>query len=387
MTSRSAGAKGRVLLYLVTEDWYFVSHRLPLAVAALDAGYDVVLAARMGAARDLIEATGCRVVPLKWQRRSKGLLTPLWELCEVVALYRRLRPDLAHHVALKPIVFGSIAARLAGVNYVVNAVAGLGYVFAGTTWRTRTLRHVLRAVLRLVCDRPSTRTIVQNPDDAAALIDGKIVQEQRVRLIRGAGVDLAVFTEEPTATDEPVQVTLASRLLWDKGVGEFVEAAIQLAAEGIDARFALVGDPDDGNPHSVSRQQLEEWAEAGFVSWWGRQDDMPGVFARTDVVCLPTVYGEGVPKVLLEAAAAGRPIIATDTPGCREVVRDGENGLLVPPRDPEALTNAMRTLIRDRALRQAMGRRGRQLAEAEFGVEKVIAETLSVYRELLEESA
>lgn len=367
------------LLFVVTEDWYFVSHRLPLAVAAQKAGFDVAVATRVKEHGETIRAAGIRLIPFSLSR-SRG--NPLREVATLVRLYCRERMDIVHHVALKPVLYGALAARLAGVPRVVNAVAGLGWLFMSSGLAVRTLRPVICRMLASLLGVPHSRTIVQNPDDFGLLV--KIgVPEDRLRLIRGAGVDTEVFTPALESPPEPVTVLLSARMLWAKGVGEFVEAARRLTQAGVKARFVLVGDPDTGNPVSVPVEVLRAWHGENGVEWWGHRDDMPSVFHTAHIACLPSYYGEGLPKVLLEASACGLPIITTDAPGCREIVRDSDNGFLVPMRDVQALAVALRRLIDNAALRAKMGARAREIVLAEFSQEQVIAETLAVYRELI----
>ena len=374
-----AGAQRLKLLFLVTEDWYFVSHRLPLAVAAREAGFDVAVATRAGQHADTIRQAGIRLIPFELSRRAGN---PLREFLALVRLYRHERPDIVHHVALKPVLYGALAARLAAVPAQVNAVAGLGWLFTSRDRTARWVRPVIRWVLARLLSAPRCRVIVQNPDDAA-LLGQAGVPESRLRLIRGAGVDTTMFSPVPEPP-KPVCVVLAARMLWDKGVGEFVEAARRLKQAGVDARFALVGAADPGNPASVPEDILRVWQKEAVVEWWGQRDDMPAVFHAAHVVCLPSFYGEGLPKVLLEAAACGRPIITTDAPGCREIVRDGENGFLVPVRESIALASVLQKLIGDPDLRSRMGRRGREIVEAEFALDKVVQQTLALYKELLD---
>jgi glycosyltransferase involved in cell wall biosynthesis len=374
-------AAGRKLLYFVTEDWYFCSHRLPLAVAAKAAGHDVAVATRVREHGAVIEGAGLRLIPLKLSRGGRNPLTEwltVWRLWRVL---RAERPDLLHNVALKPVLYGTLAARLAGVPRIVNALAGLGHIFADAG-RAGFLRFLVQKAFRGLLNAGTGRVIVQNPDDLRRLVAAGALEPGRAVLIRGSGVNLDDFRPAPEPPGPPV-VVLAARMLWDKGVAEFVAAAEALRAEGIAARFALVGEGDEENHSAIPAAQLRAWQAAGAVEWWGKRADMPAVFAASHLVCLPSYYGEGVPKVLLEAAAAGRPIVTTDMPGCREAVADGDNGLLVPPRDVPALTTALRRLLADPALRARLGRAGRARAEREFGVERVVEATLAVYRELL----
>jgi glycosyltransferase involved in cell wall biosynthesis len=364
------------LLFVVTEDWYFVSHRLQLAVAACEAGFEVALATRVRKHGDIIRRAGIRLIPFELSRRAGN---PFLELMGLFFLYRRERPDIVHHVALKPVFLGGLAGRLAGLSAQVNAVAGLGWLFISRSCTARLLSPLIRWILALLMNAPRSRVIVQNPDDAE-LLKKAGVTESHLRMIRGAGVDTAKFSPSPELA-EPICVVLAARILWDKGVGEFVEAARQLKQDGVKARFILVGDPDPDNPASIPEETLHAWQEEKVVEWWGHRDDMVAVFHSAHVVCLPS-YREGLPKVLLEATACGRPIVTTDVPGCREVVREGKNGLLVPARDAQALSEALLCLIKNPELRAEMGHCGREIVLKEFSSEKVIAQTLDLYKEL-----
>ena len=365
------------LLFVVTEDWYFVSHRLPLAVAAQAAGFDVAVATRVGRHADSIRNAGIRLIPFTLSRRGGNPPREVWALWR---LYRREKPDLVHHVALKPVMLGALAAWLARVPAQVSAVAGLGWLFTSSSGAVRLIRPVLRWMLARLLNQPHSLTIVQNPEDRA-LLERSGVPAASLRLVRGAGVDVQVFCPVMPPPPEPVCIVLASRMLWDKGVGEFVEAARRLTESGVNARFVLVGEPDPANPASVPQSTLRSWHGQHGVEWWGRREDMPAVLQAAHIACLPS-YREGLPKSLLEAAACGLPIVTTDAPGCREVVRDGVNGLLVPVRDAEALAAALKKLIDDPELRRSMGEQSRVLAETEFGLETVIAQTLAVYREV-----
>jgi glycosyltransferase involved in cell wall biosynthesis len=375
-----ARASARIVI-VVNQARFFLSHRLPIALAARDAGHDVWVATPPDETAHRIEGHGLRYCPLRVDRKGTNPLAEAATVARLVQLYREARPDLVHHVTIKPVIYGTIAARITGVPAVVNAVAGLGHVFNAHDARSRALRELVSAGLRTSLAHPNALTIFQNPDDRAVFLGRHILAEDRTVLIRGSGVDLATFVPAPVPPGPPV-VVLASRMIWSKGIGEFVEAARRLKASH-GARFALVGDPDPGNPLGVPREQLEAWQREGVVEWWGHRDDMPAVLASATVVALPSYYGEGVPKVLLEAAAAGRPIVTTDEPGCREAVDDGDNGLLVPARDVAALARAIGALLSDPDRCRAMGARGRQRARDEFSVEGVVERTLALYDAVL----
>jgi glycosyltransferase involved in cell wall biosynthesis len=367
------------ILFLVSEDWYFCSHRLPLARAARDAGFDVVVATRIRMHGAAISAEGFKLIPLALERKSRNFLHELLAIFAIFKIYRTERPDIVHQVALKPVLYGSISAYLARVPLVVNALAGMGYVFTSDQFLAKALRPVVRILFGVLLNRQNSKVIVQNPDDRAMLI-GMGIKKERICLIRGSGVDTVRFSPKQPPGGPPV-VMLASRMLWDKGVREFVDAAKDLKDKGVQARFVLVGESDPDNPTAVSKDILDAWQKEGAIEWWGHKENMPEVFSQAHVICLPS-YREGLPMVLLEAASCGCPIIATDVPGCREIVRDGVNGLLVPPRDHIALAGALIALIENAQLREEMGRRGREIAVAEFSVEKVVSGTLPIYREL-----
>jgi glycosyltransferase involved in cell wall biosynthesis len=296
-------------------------------------------------------------------------------------LYRRIRPDLVHHVSPKPVLYGSLAARAVSRAAVVNAISGLGYAFT-SAWRAALLRPIVTLLYRAALAHPRSRTVFQNHEHYHQFIEAGLIRRDRAVMIRGSGVDCDLFRPTPEPTGRPV-VVLAGRMLWDKGIQEFVDAARHLRASDAAVRFALVGWRDPDNPRGVPEAQLEAWAREGVVEWWGHREDMPAVLAAATLVVLPTSYPEGTPKILVEAAACGRAIIASDAPGCREVVRHDVNGLLVPVRDGAALARAIETLVAAPALRARFGQAGRAIAVAEFSDRLVVRETLALYRELL----
>ena len=371
----------KTLLFVVTEDWYFVSHRLPLAVAGLRAGYRVVIASRFGEHRGRLEAEGFLLRPIRLRRRGASVVGEAMAILELRRLYQELEPAIVHHIALKPVVFGSVAAIGLRRIAVLNAVAGLGFLFSSQRLFARALRPIVTTALRVLLRRPRSVVIVQNTSDRAELIDRGLARPAQVRLMPGAGVELDSFKATPEGDGVPI-VAFAGRMLWAKGVGDFVAAARVLKARNIEGRFVLVGEPDTENPDAVPMETLQEWAREAVVELWGKRSDMPQVLSGVHIVCLPSVYGEGVPKVLMEAAASARPVVTTDWPGCRDAVRAGETGLLVPPGDVEQLADALARLLLDAPLRREFGQAARRLAEREFDVKSVVAATLAVYAEL-----
>ncbi len=379
MTTRIAPPR---LLIVVNNAAFFTSHRLPLGLAAIAAGFEVHVACPPSPALDALNAQGFHAHPVPLSRGRNTLASEGQTLRALIRLYRGLRPDIVHHVTVKPVLYGSLAARIAGVPAVVNAMSGLGYLYTTSGSVAALRRTIVETLYRVAFRHPKLRVIFQNPDDRDIFIGRRLVRSADARLVRGSGVNPNEFipVPEPEA-DKPI-IVLPARLLWDKGVGEFVEAARLLRSRGVEANAVLVGEVDVGNPSSVPLDQLERWVSEGAVEWWGFRSDMPDVYARTNIVCLPS-YREGVPRSLLEAASCGRPIVTTDVPGCREVVADGVNGLLVPPRDAVALADALQSLIEAPELRARMGRAGRQRVEQEFTLDFLVGQQLAIYRELI----
>ncbi|MGQ0537433.1 MAG: glycosyltransferase family 4 protein [Gemmatimonadaceae bacterium] len=368
--------KAKHLVFFVTEDWYFVSHRLPLAIAAKDAGMSVSVITRVRDHSAQIKDAGLRLIPFEHSRGGTNPVTDSATLLRLITLYRRVKPDIAHHVAMKPVLYGSIAAQFAGKPRLINALAGMGWLFTSKGGFARAMRPVVRAALKRVLR--SGTALVQNPDDERILAELGVPNEQ-LRRIAGSGVDLQQFRPHPEPNGVPL-VVLPARLLWNKGVGEFVAAARILARQGIAVRCVLAGEPDPQNPASVSSSQIQNWIGEGIVEYRGMVTDMPNLLASCHIVCLPS-YREGLPKSLTEAAAAGRAVVTTDVPGCREAVTDGVTGLLVPPNDANAVAAAIARLIREPDVRRQMGAQGRLLAEQKFGSESVIRQTLALYEE------
>jgi glycosyltransferase involved in cell wall biosynthesis len=373
------------LLYLITEDWYFWSHRLDLARAARDAGFDVTIATRVTNHGEQIQGEGFRLVPISLFRRSRNPFRELGAILELVRIYRSIQPHLVHHVAMKPILYGSLAAWVVRVPVILNAFAGLGYLFTHSDRQRGGLHWVLTAALRSIIRRSGSTVLFQNEADRDELVQTGIVEPLRTRIIAGSGIDVTAFSVKPCPPGTPL-VVLPSRMLWDKGVGEFVQAARNLMAKGTDARFALVGRCDDDNPAAIRREQLAQWVGEGVVEWWGHRDDMAAVYEGATLVVLPS-YREGLPKVLLEAAACGKAIVATDVPGCRDVVKDGINGVLVPPRDSSTLARGIANLLSDQYTREIMGARSREMAVDKWAGPRIREQVLGLYHELLNASS
>ena len=370
------------LILFANTDWYLYNFRRSLALAAKSEGHDVLLVSPAGPYGQKLIDLGLRWIPAPMERRS---LNPFHELALLVWLSRLVRTekaDVVHSFTIKCAVYGGLAARFAGAAR-VNAVAGMGYVFISDELLARTLRPIVWALLRLALGGVRTRLILQNIDDISLFEKTGIGLAAHIRLIPGSGVDCTQFL--PPAESEgrrPLRVVLAARMLWDKGVREFVEAARTLKLQGRTLRFQLAGGPDPGNPASIPESVLLDWQAAGLVDWLGHVDDMPALLASADIVVLPS-YREGLPKSLIEAAACARPLVTTDAPGCRDVVTDGVDGLLVPVCDVLALAQAIARLQDDRSLARRLGQTARAKALAEYDERRIVSRTLDVYYELL----
>ncbi len=367
------------IIYLIPNDWYFWTHRLHLAQAARDAGYEVTIATLPGEYVERIKAEGFIFHPLKLQRLNATPWTELKTIADIISLHRRVRPDIVHQVTLRVVLYGSIAAKITRIP-TVNAITGLGYLFIASGWKERVIRSVLAVVFRFFLKGHNV-TIFQNEDDRNAFLQRKIVRKNQTVLIAGAGVNTQQFSPAPEP-EGVVTVLLTARMLKDKGIVELVEASRILKQRGYTFRVLLAGMLDPGNPTAITEQEINEWQAEGLIEWIGHQSDVAPLLAQCQIVCLPS-YREGLPLSLIEAAAAGRPIVTTDVPGCREIVRDGWNGFLVPAKDAMALADALQKLMQDAELRQQLGSNGRQLALEKFTQETVIQQTMKVYQSLM----
>jgi len=370
------------LLFLVTEDWYFWSHRLGLARRARDAGYEVCIGTRLNTLRRELKEEGFGVCDIPFERSLHFPRRDLAAYAAIRTLIRDFRPDIVHLVSLKPILLGGAVLRGRSGIAVVSAFTGLGYIFSSRDRMARLLRPMIVVALRRIARGPRRWVLAQNTDDLSMLARCRIGSPRQRRIIRGSGVDLDEFKITAPPTRDVPLIVLPGRVLVDKGVLEFVEAARLVRRRGIAARFVLVGGHDPDNPGAVAVDLIESWVSEGLVEWWGHREHMLGVYAQADIVALPS-FREGLPKVLLEAAACGRPLVATEVPGCREICVDGETGLCVPPQDAAALADAIVRLIGDAALRERLAHEARMLVEREFSLDRIAQQTLELYGETL----
>jgi len=368
---------GRRLLYVVNNPAFFLSHRLPIALAAKDAGYDVHVATMPGDASADIISRGLQHHEIPMSRSGKNPLQEAATLFSLWRLYRRLRPDVVHAVTIKPVLYGGIAARLARVPAYVAAVSGLGFIFMRERSGFDFLKWSALKLYRLALGHRNSRVIFQNTSDRDVLLRAGVVRQRQVELIRGSGVDLDHFVAVPEP-EGPIVAVMVARLLADKGVREFVEAARLTSERKHVLRWVLAGSLDSGNPAGITAHELQQWRDEGVVEYIGEQSDVAGLYARSHIAVLPS-YREGLPKSLVEAAACGRAVVTTDVPGCRDAIEADQTGLLVPPRDARALAFAVQRLADDPALRQKLGEQGRQLAERAFDIRQVVQRHLEIY--------
>jgi glycosyltransferase involved in cell wall biosynthesis len=370
------------LIFLVTEDWYFWSHRLPMARAAQQAGFDVAVATRVAAHGARIEAAGFRLIPLRWRREEIGPWASLAAIAEIYRLYRRERPFMVHHVAHKAAILGGIAAFLARVPRIVSFIAGVGYMGTSRSHHARLVGTAARLLWPALLLRRHCRVIVQNNDDRAVIEALRPGAADRIVVIRGSGVDLDHFRPLPEPPAPPVTAAYIGRMIAIKGVATLVAAQRLLRADGVDLQLLLVGTPDLANPSSFDEATLRDWSQSPGIVWCGHREDVREIWATAHIAALASEGGEGVPKTLLEAAAVGRAIVATDVPGTRDIARDGVNAILVPPGDAHALAAALKTLANDPARRRAFAAAGRALVAEGFSEEAVSAATVALYRAL-----
>ncbi len=372
-----AGVMKKKLLFIINDPNYFISHRLPIAIAAREQGYEIHVATGEPTilAKIREESFAYHFIPLS--RSGRNIFSETKSIIAIYHLMRRVKPSIVHLVTIKPVIYGSLAARFAKVPAVVAAITGLGYAFIDHHAEAQILRKIVVQLYRLAFRHQNLKVLFQNEDDKNKLISFGALKEEQSVLIRGSGVDLTQYTYSSEPESPPFVVVLASRLLKDKGVVEYVEAAKLLKKWGLNARFLLAGYPDPGNPSSISEAQIKEWTHSQDIEYVGYQNTA-SLFPHVHLVVLPS-YREGLPRVLVEAAACGRAIITTDVPGCRAAIIRDKTGLLVKARDPVSLAEAIRSLLVNARLRNTMGAEGRKLAESEFDIKKIVEQHLQVY--------
>lgn len=370
------------LLFVVNVDWYFLSHRTPFALAAKEAGMEVAVAAADTGMGPEIRQLGLEFIPLPWLEEKGTLRDELRMVGNLTRLYREVRPDLVHHVTMRPVLYGSIAARRAGVKALVNLLAGLGYLYTLDTLNNQLIRLITEPLFRYGFSHPNHRLILQNGDDRQTVLERRLLPGSSITVIRGSGVDTERFRPAPQA-DEKARVSYFGRLLWSKGLHEFIDAAKIVGSQMPEVEFHLYGEPYPANPLSVEPEAIEAWKELPNVRVHGKIEDVAPAMQHSSVICLPTMMREGVPMSLIEGAASGKPLLTTDLPGCREIVVDGLNGYLVPAGDERLLAERILYLMSHPGVREEFGRQSRKKAVEEFAVSLVVDQTMEVYRQLL----
>lgn len=370
------------VIYVVNVDWFFVSHRLPIALAAKDAGYEVHLAATMTLPRSVLEGYGFVVHDIGVNRSGTGIFNNIKLLLSLLSIFWKVRPHIAHMVTIKPVLIGGIAARLSPVKGVVFAISGLGHIFVDNSFRGQVRRKLVGFLYRLALGKANKRVVFQNPHDCSLIKKATNLSEGSIVMVPGSGVDLSEY-EFKSKLGARITLFMAARLLRTKGVVEYVEAARIVKKQYPNVEFLLAGDPDPDNPASIDAQLLASWKTEGIVTVLGFRSDITALMAESNIVVLPSYYGEGLPKVLIEAAATGCAVITTDMPGCRDAIEPDVTGLLVPPKDIHALSNAMLKLISSPEILSGMGCAGRRRAEQIFDIKTVINIHINAYQDLV----
>lgn len=371
----------RKILLVANTDWYLYNFRLSLAEELTRDDFDVVFVCPVSEYSKQICSAGFRLIPWELERQTAPFWAEARSVYNLYKIYRAESPDLVHHFTIKPVLYGTLASRMVGIPAVINSITGRGYVFQGSDSKALLLRPFIEWMFRLVYRGLNVGTTFENSSDRAFFTESGLVPAQKNWLVNGVGVDTDWFYYTPEQPTDTPLVIFPGRLLWSKGVGVLVEAA-RILKKRVAARVVLIGKPDPGNPETIAEEVIEAWQQEGVVEWWGWQTDMREIYHRSHVVVLPSM-GEGLSKALLEALSCGRPIVATDVPGCREVVIPGVTGYLVPLNDPLALARRLEKLCQDAELRGQMGLAARRLAEEEFTDVKINRDIRQIYREMM----
>lgn len=371
------------IVFVINRLDFLLSHRIDICIAAIQKGYEVhVISPNNESVTSILKGMGIFFHELELSRSGKNPFLELKTALNLFRLFKKIKPDLVHLITIKPYLYGGIVARLTRVPAVVSAVAGLGILFSSAELKYRLIRLSIYPLFKLAFGHKNQIVIFQNSTDRRILVNWKVIHAHKARMIRGSGINLSSYPALPEPESHPLVVSFAARLLKDKGVEVLVNASRLLKYKKIDVHFWLIGKIDSGNKNSITQQQLTDWENEGLVKILGFRSDIADLFSKSNIITLPSFYGEGLPKVLIEAAACGRAVITTDHPGCRDAV-EFDTGVLVPIKDHIALADAIQDLIHDSKKRQRMGEAGRRLAELEFSIEKVVASHIQIYQELL----
>lgn len=372
------------IIYIVNVDWFFISHRLPIALEALKQGHDVHVFTKDTGKMEYLKSLGIRICPINLERGSVNPFKSLKLLLDLKEKITSIQPDVVHLVTIKPVLIGGLASMLAKVPSIVYAISGLGFIFTNTMLKAKILRLGVIPLYRLALSAKNKTVIVQNLDDLIILRQYVAIPESQTVLIPGSGVDLETFNFQSLALENKI-VLMACRLLADKGVYEFHQSVLLLKEKYPNVRFVLVGSIDQDNPASLTESELNEWVKNGDLEWWGHQMNMPETLSQATIVVLPS-YREGMPKVLLEAQALGRPIVTTDVPGCREAIENSKTGFLVKVKDAKSLADAIEKLINNDELCLEFSHNARVLAEQKFDIKQVVNMHMHIYEKLTQNS-
>lgn len=370
----------KTLLMIVNEDRFFLSHRKDIALSAQKEGWDVKIVCKNTGQRKDVEALGLEMIEMPINPTGSNLMEEIRTFWFLLRLYRQYKPSIVHHVGTKSILWGGLAAKIANVKAVVNAISGLGVLFSDDNYSLNT-RMVIRA-MRFSCHRENVAQIFQNHEDMQLFQELHIASKEQCEFIKGSGVNLTEFAYTREPSSPPVKVILSARMVCEKGIVTLVNAAERLREE-MEGKvvFMLCGGLSK-NPKGIKEYELNEWCDGKYIQWLGYRHDMKQLLMESHIAVLPSYYREGVPKSLIEANAIGRPIITTNSYGCKDTVDDGENGFLIPPKDEIALAEKLRLLINNKQLREQMGAKSRQKAEREFSIDTVIARHMEIYHHL-----
>jgi glycosyltransferase involved in cell wall biosynthesis len=368
----------KILLFANT-DWYLYNFRLVLIKQLQNRGHEIVLLSPPGNFHERLKESGFQWIPFPLSRQGTNPFNEVATVWQLILLYQKVQPNIVHHFTIKPVIYGSMAAHILRIPGIINSITGLGHLFIDRSVSTRVLRWLSKRLYRFSLRR--TQVIFENPEDCNSFIQNKFVSPEQTHLILGTGVNVNKFQPTQKTNDIPV-ILFAGRFLATKGLIEYMDAIGILKKKGLKARFAIAGTTDPGNPAAIPQKQLDSWREADLAEWWGWQDDMPSTLAKAEIFCLPS-YREGIPNSLMEACASELPVVTTDVPGCRDVVQHGVNGLLVPPRDAQALAEALETLLTSTSLRSTMGKAGRQIMVDQFSLSHIISQNLEVYDQVI----
>ncbi|MFA0079695.1 glycosyltransferase family 4 protein [Vibrio artabrorum] len=372
------------IIYILNVDWFFVSHRLPIAIKAIESGYEVHLACSFTGQREYLESLGIICHNIDFSRSNVSLRGEIKAISKIRNLIKYISPDLVHAVTIKPVLYsGLVLQTFRTPPSFVAAISGLGYVFTASSLRAKFTRYFVSMLYKWALRGKSKLVVFQNTSDLKILRNIVDLSNNETVLIKGSGADLSLYKQSSEPKTNTKIISMACRLIKEKGVYEFVESARIVKTIMPETYFWLIGNTDEGNPNSVKQNEIDNWVDEGIISALGQRNDIAELFSKSHIVTMPSFYGEGVPKVLIEAAACGRPIITTDKPGCRDAIVDKETGLLVPEQDSKALADALMLLLKDDDTRQKMGIKAREFAVKEFDVQSVVSKHLTIYKNLL----